>query len=101
MSGHPPPNPVFTTEYQQIRDVLVAARLASGLSQKEVAQRIGRSASHVTLIESGQRRVDLLEFCTLAKALGIDAGAAVHEMSERIDRVRATSGSGAPSDGAR
>ena len=66
------PNPVFGPDYARARVVLLRARRRSGLSQRAVAQALGRANSHVTRIERGQRRIDLLEFHAIARVLGRD-----------------------------
>lgn len=65
------PNPVFSEDYAALRQVLVRARRRSGLSQRALAARLGKSQSHVNLIERGQRRVDSLELYFIAKALSL------------------------------
>ena len=52
------PNPVFSDEYAAIREVWIAARRRSGLSQRDLAARLGKCSSHIGRIEAGQRRVD-------------------------------------------
>lgn len=44
----------------------------AGLKQSEVAARLGRHQPFVSDIESGQRRVDLIELLDLAEAIGFD-----------------------------
>lgn len=66
------PNPVFSDAYGRLRQVLRDARQAAGISQRTLARRIGKSASHVSMIERGQRRIDVLEFHTIAACLGAD-----------------------------
>jgi transcriptional regulator with XRE-family HTH domain len=51
---------------------LVAARVKSGMTQRELARRLGRSHSFVGKIESGERQLNVLEFCELADALGVN-----------------------------
>ncbi|MYM54819.1 MULTISPECIES: helix-turn-helix domain-containing protein [Thalassovita] len=67
-------------------DALVAyiktCRLAAGLNQAEVAQRLGVYQSHVARIESGQRRIDVIELIRLGEALGFDPAEAVRNLSE-------------------
>ena len=63
---------MFSTEYQRLRDVLIAARRRAGISQRQLAERIGKSHSHVCMIEKGQRRIDVLEFDRIARALDAD-----------------------------
>lgn len=51
---------------------LVEARKGAQLSQHELARRLGRSQSFVAKIEVGERRVDVLEFIEIARALNRD-----------------------------
>lgn len=66
------PNPVHSDGYRRLRQVLVEARRQAGLSQRQLAARIGKSASHICMIETGQRRIDVLEFDRIARSLGAD-----------------------------
>lgn len=67
-----PPNPVFSEAYLRLRGVLIGARRSAGVSQRQLARRIGKSSTHICMIERGQRRVDVLEFARIARALGAD-----------------------------
>jgi len=81
------PNPVFSPEYQRARDVLLRARRRAGLSQRELALALGKAHSHVTRIERGQRRVDLLEFHDIARVLGVDPVGLFAELAAELSRV--------------
>ncbi|MCR6671278.1 helix-turn-helix domain-containing protein [Devosia ginsengisoli] len=50
----------------------MAQRKAQGLTQADVALRIGRPQSFVAKYEGGERRIDVVEFLTVAKALNAD-----------------------------
>ena len=52
--------------------VLVAAREAAGLSQRDLAVRLKRPRSLIGRIESGERRVDVIEFIEIARVMGVD-----------------------------
>ena len=52
---------------------LIAARERAGLSQRELAKRLDRAHSFVGKIESGERQLNVLEFCEYADVLGVDA----------------------------
>lgn len=52
--------------------VLVEARAKAGLSQRQLARRLGRAHSYVAKIEGGERRLEVAEFLQLASALGLD-----------------------------
>jgi len=44
----------------------------AGLTQHEVAERLGRPQSFVAKVEGGERRLDVIEFIELTRALGVD-----------------------------
>jgi transcriptional regulator with XRE-family HTH domain len=54
--------------------LLIERREALGMTQTQLADRLGEYQSFVARLESGQRRVDVVEFLTLAEVLGFDAG---------------------------
>lgn len=58
----------------------------AGVTQVELARRLGKPQPFVSSIENGVRRVDLIEFYAIAKALKLDPemlfGAVVGEASE-------------------
>jgi len=43
------------------------ARKEAGLDQKEVAKLLGKTQSHISKIESGQRRIDVIQIKEFAK----------------------------------
>jgi len=54
-------------EYNHFKKRLKEARIQSGLTQMQVAKRLGLPQSYVSKIESGERRVDAVELEKLAK----------------------------------
>lgn len=52
--------------------LLVAEREKAELSQETVAERLKQHQSFVARVESGQRRIDVVEFLELAEAIGFD-----------------------------
>lgn len=48
------------------------ARRAAGLSQRQLAQRLGRAHSFVGKLEKGRRHLVVREFCEVALAVGVD-----------------------------
>ncbi|MBU1375130.1 MAG: helix-turn-helix transcriptional regulator [Alphaproteobacteria bacterium] len=82
------PNPVFSDEYGVVREVLIGARREAGLSQRALAARLGKTGSHVAMIERGQRRVDLLEFCRIADSLGISAHDLVGRIAQQLETLK-------------
>lgn len=64
---------VFTDAYSIFLDTLVEARKKAGVSQVELARRLNRPQPFISYIERGERRIDVVEFCVIMRALGIDA----------------------------
>ena len=58
--------------YEALIGILVAKREAAGMTQSDLAARLGKSRSVVARIESGQRRITVVEFMALAKILRFD-----------------------------
>lgn len=63
---------IFTGAHAHLVETLVEARKGAGLTQSELARRVGKDQSFISLIEGSQRRVDVIEFCRLARALDRD-----------------------------
>jgi transcriptional regulator with XRE-family HTH domain len=57
-------------EYRRMLERLREARLAAGLTQTQVAARLGKPQSYVSKIELGERRIDPVELRQLAKLYG-------------------------------
>lgn len=66
------PKSIFSGAHKHLVDVLAEARRTSGITQAELARRIGKDQSYISIIEGGQRRVDVIEFCVICRALGAD-----------------------------
>lgn len=72
---------VHSERHKLIATALAEQRRAKGLSQAQVASAFGRHQPFVANIESGERRVDLVELLDIAEVIGLD----VHAL---IDRLR-------------
>jgi transcriptional regulator with XRE-family HTH domain len=59
-------------QYKKVGKLLATARREAGLNQAELAATLGKPQSFTSSYESGQRRVDLLEFTRIAQALHQD-----------------------------
>ncbi|MHA6326502.1 helix-turn-helix domain-containing protein [Roseivivax sp. CAU 1753] len=51
---------------------LVDARIKAGLSQQQLAAKLKRHQSFVARLESGERRIDVVEFTVLARIIGFE-----------------------------
>jgi transcriptional regulator with XRE-family HTH domain len=51
-------------------DLMVKARKSAGLTQHELAKRLHKPQSFVAKYEGGERRIDVVEFVTICRAIG-------------------------------
>lgn len=63
---------VHTRPYSEFLTRLIEARRDAGLTQQELAERLSRPQSYVSKYERGERRLDVLEFVDVARAIGTD-----------------------------
>ena len=63
---------IRSPQHTRLRELLVAARKKAGLTQQDVADRLGRPQSFVAKYEGGERRLDVVEFLQIAGVLGAD-----------------------------
>jgi len=63
---------VFTDAYASLLRELVALRKRERVTQVELSSRLGKPQSFISTIERGVRRLDILEFYAIARALGVD-----------------------------
>ena len=61
-----------TKDHRALCAVLVATRREAGLTQAQLAERLGKPPSFIAKIEIGERRLDVVEFIAIAKALKLD-----------------------------
>ncbi len=69
-----PNKSIFNKEHKMIVERLKRARLEIGLDQNQVAKMLKKTQSHVSKIESGQRRIDVIQLRELAKIYRKDVG---------------------------
>lgn len=68
-------------QYQRFRDLITEARRSAGLTQVEVAARLKQNQSYVSKYESGVRRLDVVEYIQVAKAVGIDPAELIRKLA--------------------
>jgi transcriptional regulator with XRE-family HTH domain len=59
-------------DYGRLIETLVAVRHAAGVRQQTLAKKLGRPQSFIAKYEGGGRRLDVVEFIAIARALGAD-----------------------------
>lgn len=66
---------IYDEEYKKLIEALKAARKSAGLTQQSLADRLQRPQSFVAKVEGCERRLDVVEFLHLCRAIGADPAA--------------------------
>ena len=78
------PKTIFGGDHRHLVEVLVQARQKAGLTQAQLADRVQKDQTFISIIERGQRRVDVLEFVALARAMDADPARLFAAVVERL-----------------
>jgi transcriptional regulator with XRE-family HTH domain len=76
------PKSAFTNRYRNFRLKLVEYRKRADVTQIDLAARLKRTQSFVSKFERGERRLDVIEFFDLARAIGFDPVEFFQEIGE-------------------
>ena len=64
------PGSLGTPRYNSLMVKLVELRKQSGMTQSQLAKKLNKPQSFVAKYEGGERRLDVIEFVDVVKALG-------------------------------
>ena len=79
----PVPKSAFSRKHQYFRKILAEARQNAGLTQVALAKKLGRPQSFVSKFERGERRLDVIEFLDVARALAVDPARIISDLDRR------------------
>jgi transcriptional regulator with XRE-family HTH domain len=63
---------IYSARHKRLRDLLSQERRRAGLTQVELSRAPRRPQSFVSKIETGERRLDLIELLEILSRLGVD-----------------------------
>jgi transcriptional regulator with XRE-family HTH domain len=70
-------------EHVRLIELLIAAREKADMTQQQLADKLGKHQSFVAKYEGGERRIDVIEFLHIARALGFDASRAIRTIEKK------------------
>jgi transcriptional regulator with XRE-family HTH domain len=79
---------IHTSEYALVLAELRSARESAELSQRALAVRLKVPHSWISKVETGERRVDLVEFCRFLSACGVDPASVCQRLLQQISPRR-------------
>jgi transcriptional regulator with XRE-family HTH domain len=63
---------------------MIEARDNAGLTQVQLATRLGKHQSFVAKYEGGERRIDVIEFIAIARSIGTDPVGLLRALMRRM-----------------
>lgn len=75
---------IFSDEYQIFIDFIKLKRTEKGLTQLDLANKLGVTQSFISKCERGERRLDLIETRKIANAIGIQFSALILELESEL-----------------
>ena len=63
---------VHSSDQADFCELMISARKTAGLTQHDLARRLKKPQSFVAKYEGGERRLDVVEFLAITKAIGTD-----------------------------
>jgi ribosome-binding protein aMBF1 (putative translation factor) len=69
---------------QALCEILISERQAAGLTQTDLAKKLRCHQSLIARIESGERRIDVVEFIVLTRAIGCRAEEILTKISTSV-----------------
>jgi transcriptional regulator with XRE-family HTH domain len=71
---------IGTEQHRALIQLLVQKREGAKLRQADIAKRMRQYQSWIARVESGQRRIDVIEFFQLARVIGFDPHKALRKI---------------------
>lgn len=75
---------IFSDDYMLFLQLVRNARKRSGLTQEDVANRLGKTQSFISKCERGERRLDIVDVRDFCKAIGLTLPEFVGEFEEAL-----------------
>lgn len=71
---------IYLEQYQLVIHTLKEARIKQNIIQEKLAQALNRLQSFIAKVESGERRLDVVEFVHIARLLSINPEAVIKKI---------------------
>ena len=78
---------IYSHEYEIFRRCIIAARKEAKLTQEAVAKYIKKPQSFVAKYENGERRLDVIEFLLITRAIGVEPCDIIRKIEQQISKI--------------
>ena len=76
---------IHSRDYAVLLELIREARATAGLTQVQLAEKLGQSQSFVSKMELGDRRLDVVQLRTVCLAVGTTLIAVVTRLEQRLE----------------
>ena len=83
-----PEKSIYKDEYATVLRLLTAARKKSGVTQIDLAERLGQTQSFVSKVERGDRRLDIVQLRSILLEFGVTLPDFVRQLDAAISERR-------------
>lgn len=90
---------IYTAEHERFLQLLRQIRKEAGLTQSQLAERLGTLQSRITDYERGVRRMDLMELRQVCEAVGIPLAEFIRRFEESLNASQNASDATSVTDG--
>jgi transcriptional regulator with XRE-family HTH domain len=77
---------IFSKDYALFLQHLRETRNTTGITQEELAKRLGQTQSFISKVERGERRLDIVELRAFCVALDISFSSFVTQFDKLLDK---------------
>ncbi len=81
-SGSRKPRARFAADYERLLEKLITARKAAGIRQEVIAKALGKTQSHVSMCESREREISIIDLWKWCLVLGIPLSDFISELEK-------------------
>lgn len=78
---------IHSEEYAAALRLLRQSRERAGLTQADLAARVGETQSFVSKVERGERRLDVIELRTFCRAVGLTLSTFVERLEQELAKT--------------
>lgn len=79
---------IYTRDYAVVLRLLKEARKQAGITQVELAKKLGQSQSFVSKVERGDRRLDIIQLRTICRIFGLSLTDFTQRLEQELAKRR-------------